>query len=241
MLRYEVENLDAVDPPLRDCYAQIEGGGFRLQISGYQTAAELREEKKRDTEARKVAEAKLRELELAQTDSTDADYRRAEAAAMLAKIPESLRAPAYRSAEYIAALAAYQAEYSAPFLAKVNEAAASMQSQIDSMRADRNQAMLEHAATSLAARIAHPGRLTVLLPHIAARLEGREADGVFSVHAKDASSLDDLAEQFRNDPAFELIIIGASPAEKARQAARVAETLGQPAARQPMTRALKSG
>jgi hypothetical protein len=102
-----------------------------------------------------------------------------------------------------------------------------MQGQLDSMRRDRNRVVVEHAALDLAAKLARPGCNSLLMPHILGRLEAREEGGALVISAKGASGLDDLAEQLRTDPAFAPIIQGASPAEKAGHARRVAETTGQ--------------
>jgi hypothetical protein len=239
MLRYEVESLDGVDEAHRGYYAPTESGAFRLQISGYESAAELRESKARESEGRKAAEAKIRELEATQSDRQYAfAQEQAASAKALAKIPEALRAPVYGSPEYRAALAAYDAEHSAPYIAKLSEAAtASKQAEIASLRADLETATLDRVSHELSVKLAHPEYRALLLPHIRERLEARDENGAVVISAKGAASLDDLAEQMRAAPEFSRIIIGASPAEKARHAARVAETLGEPAARQPLTRA----
>jgi O6-methylguanine-DNA--protein-cysteine methyltransferase len=243
VLKFEVPDLSQIDEALRGLYEPTETGAFRLQISGYMTTAELRESKQRETEARKAAETRLRELEAAQSGSkgtTDSDYKFAqEQAALAKKIPESLRAHPYGSSEYLAALAAYDAENGPPFIAKLGETtAASQQAHLASLRADLERVTLERVSHELAAKLIRPGcDAMLLIPHIAARLEGREEGGVFSVHSKDAADLDALAEQFRTDNRFERIIKGASQAEKALHAKRVAETLGTPAAREPLTRA----
>jgi hypothetical protein len=240
VLKFEVPDLSQIDEALRGFYEPTDTGAFRLQISGHQTTAELRESKHRESEGRKAAETRLRELEAAQTDR-EYKFAREQAALAkeLAKMPESLRAHAYGSPEYLAALAAFDAEQSAPYIAKLREAtAASQQAHLASLRADLERVTLDRVSHELAAKLARsPECVALLLPHIAARLEGREENGVFVVGTKDAADLDALAEQFRNDVAFAPIIRGASPQERALHAKRVAETIGAKAAPQPLTRA----
>jgi hypothetical protein len=241
-LKYSVPSLDDVEEAHRQHYIADEAGGFKLDLEGYESASELREAKRRERDLKHEAKAKLRELEAAQSGSgysdSDADYAFAESQAALAKkIPPSLRAHAYGSPEYLAALAALDAEYSASHTAKLREATAGQQAQVDSMRADLARVTLERVALYLAAKLARPGCAPLLIPHIAARLVGREENGAFVVGVKDAASLEALAEQFRNDVAFVPIIHGTSPTEKALHHKRVAETLGVKPPTQPLTRA----
>jgi phosphoglycolate phosphatase-like HAD superfamily hydrolase len=132
--------------------------------------------------------------------------------------------------------AQFNAEAEKKHVQKLAEYTAAQEAQIASLKADRSQITLEHAAHELAAKLAVSGSSAVLVPHILERLEAREDEGVLIVSAKGHPSLEHLAEELRADPAFERIIVGASPAEKALHARRVAETLGTKAPAQSLTR-----
>jgi hypothetical protein len=211
MLKYEVTDLSQVDEALRGCYAKIETGAYRLQISGHQTKEELRAGLAAEKAATAAATAKIKQL---QALAAEAEQRQA----------KQEREDAQRRAEREAQLSA---EYERKHAQKLAEYVAGMEAQVASLRADRERVTLGRVSHELAAKLIRPGcDAMLLIPHIAARLEGREENGAFVVGVKDAASLDELAEQFRTDNRFERIIIGASPIEKARHAARVAETLG---------------
>jgi hypothetical protein len=238
-LRYAVNSLDEVAEAHRSLYRADEAGGFKLDLEGYESASTLLEAKRREKDLRVEAETKLRELLAAQSVSkgtTDSDYQFAqEQAALAKKIPESLRAHAYGSPEYLAALAAYDAEHGPAYIEKLTEAAtASRQAEIASLRADLERVTEDNAALDIAVELARaPEYHEVLLPHIRERLQGRrDENGKFS----DATRAE-VAAQLRGTPSFWPIIRGASPAEKAAHMRKVAETLGVPPARQPLTRA----
>jgi hypothetical protein len=220
MLKYEVPDLSQVAEALRGCYEKTEAGAYRLALDGYETPEQLRAGLAAEKAAARAAVAELARLEKLAAES---------ATRLAEQEPEDAR----RKAEQEAQL---NRQYEQENTRKLAEYTASKEAEISSLRADRNRVVLEHAALNIAAKLARAEYVAVLLPHIAERLEGREEGGVFSVHAKDAPDLDALAEQFRADKRFERIIVGASPAEKARHAARVAETLGVKAAQQPITR-----
>jgi hypothetical protein len=119
---------------------------------------------------------------------------------------------------------------------KLAEFRAGTEAQLTSMRADRNRIVMERTAHEIAAKLS-PDYAEVLLPHICERLDAHEADGRLVVSAKNLPTLDHLVEEFRADPAFARVVRGASPAEQAFHARRVAETLGASLSTQSMTRA----
>jgi hypothetical protein len=112
------------------------------------------------------------------------------------------------------------------FADKLNAHEETLKAQVASLRRDRDDTALERAATEIANKLAVPGTVELLLPHIRERLTASDAGGHFEITAKDAASLEHLAEQFRTDPKFARVIVGAAPLDAARHQQRVNETLG---------------
>lgn len=217
-LKYTVESLDAIDPALREHYTPTPNG-FRLELTGHETAEQLLESKRVDRDGRNSAIEKIIVLEKlaaeAATRQTEQDRKDAQAA----------EREATRSAEY-------ERENTR----KLAEHEAGIQARVASLRAARDGAALDRVAIDLSVKLAVPGSHELLLPHVRARLEASDADGVLSVSVKDASSYEHLAEQLRADPRFARVIENASPQDRAAHARRVAETLGTPQPRPPLTR-----
>lgn len=219
-LAYEIENLDAVDPAHREYYARTEAGGFRLDVHGIKTAAQELEELRTHTAARRAATAETQRLE--KLAAARAEIERLEKPAPIAE-----PTPGHSD----------DARLEAETAAKLAEHVAGREAQIAGLRRDRDDAALARVAVDLAAKLAVPGSHELLLPHIRARLVASDAGGALSVTAKDAPTLDALAEEFRSNPAFARIVTAASAADQARHQQRVNETLGVPAARPTLTRA----
>jgi hypothetical protein len=125
----------------------------------------------------------------------------------------------------------------AEFNRKLAEHESAIKANIASRRADRNATALERTAHSIAGKLATPGSLEVLLPHIRERLTVSDAGGKFEIVGKGVPTLEHLTEEFRADPRFARIIVGASPADQALHQKRVNETLGITAAPASITRA----
>lgn len=220
-LRYEVSDLADVPEAYRAHYVPTEGGGFRLELDGYETREQLRAGLDAEKSHTQRARAELARLE-----------KQAAESALRQSAQE--REDAQRQDERVAQL---NVEYEQEHARKLREYAASQQALIDGMRSARDRAAIKWAADSLAERIARPGCVALLLPHIRERLTVQEDGGAYSVGVKDLPSLDDLAAELFANPAFERIIIGASPQERAIHAKRVAETLGEKPPTQPLMRA----
>jgi hypothetical protein len=192
-------------------YTKTEAGAYRLQISGYQTAEELREGLRAEISAKKAARAEVKRLEKQADESAQ-------------RQAEEEREAAQRRAELEAQ---FNAKAEQEHARKLRQFRAAQQALIDEMRSARDRAAIKWAAESLAARIARPGCMELLLPHVRDRLIVQEDDdGAYSVVAKDLPSLDLLAAELFANPAFERIIKGASAQERARHARKVAETIG---------------
>jgi hypothetical protein len=107
---------------------------------------------------------------------------------------------------------------------------------IAGLRRDRDSSALERTAVAIAAKL-NPACVELLRPHILERLAASDVGGVFSVTVKDAPSVEHLVEQFRADPRFAPVIVGASATEINAHAARVAATLGLTTPAPSVTRA----
>jgi hypothetical protein len=213
MLKYEVQDLADVEEAHRGLYVPIEAGAFRLDVVGFETAEQLREGLRAEVSAKKAARAELARLEKQAQESAQ-------------RQAEEEREAAQRRAELEAQ---FNAKAEQEHARKLSEFAAAQQALIDEMRSARDRAAIKWAAESLAERIARPGCMELLLPHVRDRLIVQEDGGAYVVGVKDLPSLDDLAAELFANPAFERIIKGASAQERAAHARRVAETLGVPA------------
>jgi hypothetical protein len=112
------------------------------------------------------------------------------------------------------------------FADKLNAHEETLKAQVASLREDRDRVALERVAHEIASRVAIAGSHELLMPHIMSRLVASDAGGHFEITAKDAASLEHMAEQFRTDPKFARVIVGAAPLDAARHLQRVNETLG---------------
>jgi hypothetical protein len=214
-LAYEIASLDDAPELVREHYVAKSSGGFRLELTNYETTSEMSAAKDIARDGRNAAAARILELEaLALKPPTE-----------LEPIPTFERSPddIRLEKEFNDKLAAHEA---------------GIKANIESLRADRNSVALTRTATEIASRLAVSGSHELLMPFILERLVASDAGGVFAVTARDAASLEHLTEQLRNDARFSRVLNGhSSAADKARHQALVDATLGLGLAPSSITRA----
>ena len=217
MLKYQISKLDDVHEAHRGLYVQRDSG-FVLDVVGIESPESLRASRHAEKLANNAARGKLAELE---KQVAEADQRRAADASEAAQ----------RRVEFEAS---FNADAEKKHAQKLAEATASLQAQVESLRADRDRVTEDNTVADIANELARaPEYRAVLIPHIRQRLQGcRDENGRFTETVRA-----EVTAHLRGDAAFAPIIRGASPAERAFHAKRVQETLGgAKAAQKPMTR-----
>jgi hypothetical protein len=219
---YEVESLDSVPEWAREHYLAKPSGGFRLEITGRQSAEEMRAEMLEAKAATGQANRKIHELEKRALQDQLTEARRLADPKPIVSVPERHPDDIRLEAETNEKIRAHEA---------------GLQAQVASLRSDRDSVALERVAVSIASKLAIAGSTELLLPHVRERLMVSDANGHFEIAAKDAPSIEHLVEQFRADPRFSRVLNGMSTVDKAQHQRRVDETLGIGAAQSSITRA----
>ncbi len=189
MLKLEVDNLDAIDEPLRSLYEEKDGK-FRLKVEGIPDADGL---KKKNNELLD----ELKGYKRAQKEKEDA----------LAKEREELLA---KSGDVEALRKSYDE--------KMTKITTDYSTREQNYQQQLQKLTVGQTATTLAAELAIPGSAPVLLPHIQARLSMEIRDGVpvTVVIGKDgkpsALTIDDLKSELAAEPAFAPIIAASKAA-----------------------------
>ena len=220
-LQYEIASLDAIEPALREHYVKTKNGGYRLELTNYQTAEQMRTQMLADKSATGRATVRIHELEKqALQDELAETKRRAEPKPVV---------PPERSAD--------DQRLEKEFTDKLNAHEAGLKAQVASLRSDRDSTALERVAAEIASKLAVPGSIDLLLPHVRERLTASDIGGRFEITVKNAASVEHLIEEFRSDPRFARAVNGPNAVDQALHAKRVAETLGISAAQTSVTRA----
>lgn len=184
-LKYEVEKLDDVDESMRELYEE-KGGKFVLKVEGVPAP---------DND---LAE-RLRKLE-ANNQSLLEEKRKAKEAADKAQLEAARKA---------GDLEAVEKSWKDKLKALEEERAqerANLESVVQKMTADQSASQLAAEVFGQHAKIA--------LPHIRSRLKTEVHEGTATIRVLDAEgkptamSLDDLREEFRNNPDYASIVVG---------------------------------
>ncbi|HSW65279.1 MAG TPA: hypothetical protein VLH56_18505 [Dissulfurispiraceae bacterium] len=166
-LQLVVDSLDGMDDSIRSLYVES-NGKFTLDVDGIDKAESVQTAIRREREARKEAEKRLKELgNLSREDIDELESLRAEAAKA-------------RGAEDIVnqLKARHQKELEA------------REKQAQAYRASLEKTVLESTASKLLAE--HKGNVSLLMPHIQSALRVEEADGQFQVVPANAASLEEV-------------------------------------------------
>lgn len=166
-LQLVVDSLDGMDDSIRSLYVES-NGKFTLDVDGIDKAESVQTAIRREREARKEAEKRLKELgNLSREDIDELESLRAEAAKA-------------RGAEELVARERTRA-------ARERE---TLEKQLSELRARAESKALESTAMELAA--AHKGNFKLLKYHLLNELQAEEADGDFRAIPKNHGSLDEV-------------------------------------------------
>lgn len=188
MLKYQVDSLKGLDESVHSFYEEKDGK-YQLKVDGVPQGEDVTGLK-----------TKIEEL-LGESKAAKAKARKAE---------EAARKTAEESARKNGDVEALENSWKEKLTKREKE----LQDQIDSLGGSITTMTVDNVALSLANELAVEGSAKVLLPHIKARLAAEQRDGKYQTVIRDAegkpsaSSLDDLKQEFANDPAFAHVIIG---------------------------------
>lgn len=188
MLKYKLDSLDGLDESVANLYEQS-GDKFILKVDGVD-------------ESDNVLGLK-RQVDQLMTEKKDAAKKAKEAEEAAAKATEEA---ARKKGDLDALETSWQT--------KMDRAVADKDSELDGLRGSINKMMVDNVAITLANELSVQGSASVLLPHIKQRLKADQRDGelvtaVIDEHGRpSAMTLDDLKNEFSNNPAFAPLIVG---------------------------------
>jgi hypothetical protein len=195
-LKFKIAKLDDVEEPQRALYKQVEDW-FELDVDGVDDRAELKAAKARETEARKAAEKRAKELEDAQRTAEEAN-----------------RAALAEAARKAGDIAAVERSWQEKLDRSLAEVKGQYEPQVQSLSGDLNRLLVDNVAQSIASAIAIPGSDAVLMPHIKARLRTDIRDGqrvtivVDDKGQPSALTIEDLKKEIAANKAFAPLIVG---------------------------------
>ena len=232
MLKTRIKSLDEVSVELRDHY-QASDDGFELQTDvdlGFAALTHERAESRKKSERNQKLQARVKDLELALEvrDHGKALTQRERFALENARRLADLKpgSPAWQ-AEFEKIMAEAQ-----PMIdAEIAENESARQKEVAELRATVEVESVKCAARRVVTRLAKSGCAEALLPHVSERIKAEWRDGKCATVFVDASGVATselaLVTELRElRPDLAPIIEGASEADKAAHARRVAETLG---------------
>lgn len=191
-LLFKVENLDNINEELHDLYEKTDDG-YQLSVEGLEDTGALKRAKDYEKDARKKAEARLKEI------STEYDELRSRL--------EAADTDKYRKKGDIEALEKSWNE-------KLTKREAELSKHIESLTSMLNSQMVTSVANQLANELAVQGSAAALLPHIERRLQMETRDNKPVTIVLDnegmpsALTVEELKQEIANNPVFSPLIVG---------------------------------
>lgn len=192
MLKFQIDSLDGIDDAVKGLYEK-KGDKYQLKVDGIPQGEDVAGLK-----------AKVDEL-LAEKKDAQRKTKEAEDAA---------KAAAEEAARKNGDVSALEKSWQEKLAKREGE----LQAQIESLNGNVNKMLIDNVAVTMANEIALQGSADLLMPHIKSRLAAEQRDGQFVTVIRDkdgkpsAASLDDLKNEFANNPAFAPVIVGSKAA-----------------------------
>lgn len=187
-LKYQLDSIESLDDGVKSLYVE-KGGKFVLGIEGLPEPEDVSGLKSKVDEL--LAEKK-------------------EAAKRAAEAEEAVKKANEDAARKNGDVEALENSWKEKLASRESE----LQSQIDAMMGSVNSMTVDNVAVKLANELAVQGSADILIPHIKSRLAAEQREGQFITVVRDsggkpsAASLDDLKNEFINNPAFAPVIVG---------------------------------
>jgi hypothetical protein len=192
MLKAKLDSLEGLDESLQSFYAEKDGV-FQLQVDGLEDTGALKRAKDHEKAARQEAEAAAAQYQAQLTELNQ-------------KIEDSNKDKARKNGDVEALENSWKE--------KLNTRESELNSNIESLKGNLHELLVDNVAGKLAAELAVEGSSNLLVPHIQSRLSVEERNGKMVTVVKDkdgrpsAATIEELREEFKNNAAFAPVIVG---------------------------------